>query len=275
MRQPRAAIALIRREFESSTQWLAQWNEGWRAYSFIGGHKRDEESFRECMIREIEEELGLREGADVLVPTAPLHLEYTAVSPRAGAETEYVVELFDVGLLGDRAIAAISANQDNRWLSEPEIMRGQCHDGRPVSETPRRFLNSIGWDLFVSYAHADDHDGWVTELIKAIRAEHAEFTPTPLRVFFDRDDIRSMDDWQRRIYDGLHASKLMLAVLSEDYFRSAYCHREWDVYRQHEARREMLGEAIAPIYIVTVPGFDGAADGPLDDGAGIDGSGMT
>ncbi len=139
-------------------------------------------------------------------------------------------------------------------------MACRCHDGRPVSETPRRLLNSLGWDLFVSYAHADDHDGWVTELIKAIRAEHAEFTPAPLRVFFDRDEIRSMDDWQRRIYDGLHASKLMLAVLSEAYFRSNYCHREWDVYRQHEARREMLGEAIAPIYIVTVPGFETDAD---------------
>jgi len=88
MRRSEAAIALIRREFESSTQWLAQWNEGWQAFSFIGGHKRDDESFRACMIRELHEELGLREDADVLVPTAPLlHLEYTAVSQRAREET--------------------------------------------------------------------------------------------------------------------------------------------------------------------------------------------
>ena len=221
MRRSEAAVALIRREVESSTRWLAQWNEGWEAFSFVGGHKRDNESFRECMVREIQEELGLRDGADVLVPSAAvLHLEYTAFSRRAGAETDDVMELFEVALVGDQSMAAIAGNLANRWLSEPEIMACRCHDGRPVSETPRRFLNSLGWDLFVSYAHADDHDGWLTELIKAIRAEHAEFTPTPLRVFFDRDEIRSMDDWQRRIFDGLHASRLMLAVLSEDYFRA-------------------------------------------------------
>ncbi len=262
MRRSEAAIALIRGDFESTTQWLAQWNEGWQAFNFVGGHRHDDESFRECMIRELDEELGLREGADLLVPTAPVkHLEYTAVSQRAREETEYVIELFDVALVGDRALAAIAGNPANRWLSEPEIMARRCHDGRPVGETPRRFLNELGWDLFVSYAHADDHDGWVTALLSAIRAEHAEFTPAPLRVFFDRDDIPSMDDWQRRIYDGLHASKLMLAVLSQDYFRSDYCHREWDVYRQQEARREMLGESIEPIYIVTVPGFEADADG--------------
>jgi predicted negative regulator of RcsB-dependent stress response len=269
MRRSDAAIALIRREVEGATEWLVQWNEGWEAFSFVGGHRRSEESFRECMIRELQEELGVRDGVDGLVPTAPvLHLEYTAVSRRTGEETDYVMELFDVALVGGQALAAIAANLANRWLSEPEIMACRCRDGRLVSETPRRFLNSLGWDLFVSYAHDDDHDGWVTELLKAIRAEHAEFTSAPLRVFFDRDDIRSMDDWQRRIYDGLHASKLMLAVLSEAYFRSDYCHREWDLYRQQEARREMLGEAIAPIYIVTVQGFEAAAGGALDEWLG-------
>jgi tetratricopeptide (TPR) repeat protein/8-oxo-dGTP pyrophosphatase MutT (NUDIX family) len=269
MRRSEAAIALIRREQDGQTLWLAQWNEGWHALSFVGGHRHDDESFRDCMIRELEEELGLREGADVLVPAArSVHLEYTAVSRRTREETEYVLELFDVTLVGGRAIPAIDGNPANRWLSEPEIMACQSHDGRPVSETPRRLLSSLGWDLFVSYAHADDHDGWVTELITAIRAEHAEFTPTPLRVFFDRDEIRSMDDWQRRIYDGLHASTLMLAVLSEAYFRSDYCHREWEVYRYQEARREMLGESIAPIYIVTVPEFEGAAQGAIGEWPG-------
>ncbi len=94
MRRSEAAIALIRRELGSNTEWLAQWNEAWQAYHFVGGHRRGEESFRECMVRELDEELELRDGADLLVPTAPaLHLEYTAFSQRAHEETEYVMEL--------------------------------------------------------------------------------------------------------------------------------------------------------------------------------------
>jgi tetratricopeptide (TPR) repeat protein/ADP-ribose pyrophosphatase YjhB (NUDIX family) len=267
MRTSIAAIALIRREEAGQTFWLAQWNDGWQAYSFVGGHKHDDETFRECAIREIGEELGLVEGRDVLVASAPLeHLEYTDVSRRTGDQTAYVMELYDVALVGDRARSIIDGNPANRWLSETEIMSGRCDDGKPVSPTPKRFLEQLGWDLFVSYAHKDDEpDGWVTALVQAIRAEHAEFTPTPLRVFFDRREIRTMDDWERRILDGLHASKLMLAVLSEHYFRSDYCKKEWAVYRDHEIRRQMLGESIAPIYIVTVPGFDGNTGSPGDE----------
>ena len=263
MRKSVASIALIRREADSQTLWLAQWNEGWKAFNFVGGHKHDDESFRECIVREIAEELGLHEGQDVLVASAPLkHLEYTDVSRRTGEETEYVIELFDVALTGSGVRSKIDSDDSNRWLSEPEIMAEACSDGRPISPTPKRFLNQLGWDLFISYAHKDDQpEGWVTALVQAIRREHAEFTPTPLRVFFDRQEIRAMDDWQRRIFDGLHASKLMLAVLSEEYFRSEYCGKEWRVYRDHEIRRQMQGESIAPIYIVTVPGFDAAVEG--------------
>ena len=46
------------------------------------------------------------------------------------------------------------------------------------------------YDLFISYARADDHDGWVSGVVAAIQEEHARFTPTPLRLFFDKTAIR-------------------------------------------------------------------------------------
>jgi len=141
MRQSIAAIALIRCEAEGQMQWLAQWNESWKSFNFVGGHKHDDETFRECLLREIAEELGLHEGRDVLVASSALeHLEYTDVSRRTGEETDYIIELFDVALMGDRARTIIEANPANRWLSEPEIMTGRCDDGQPVSPTPKRFL---------------------------------------------------------------------------------------------------------------------------------------
>jgi len=120
-------------------------------------------------------------------------------------------------------------------------------------------------DLFISYAHADDTDGWVTALVEAIRAEYAEFTPRPLAVFFDRGDIRTMDDWEHRILAGLRSAKVMVAVLSPAYFASAYCRKEWEVWVDHERSRALPGEGIAPIYTVTVPGFEDEAEGALDE----------
>ena len=135
MRRSIAAIALICREEDDGTRWLARWNPNWNAFSLVGGHKWPEESFRECMVREIGEELGLVEGIDFVmadVPTA--HLEYNAWSHGAQAETAYTMELFDVQI-EPSARAAVEANPANRWLSEDEIRTGRFADGRPVSET--------------------------------------------------------------------------------------------------------------------------------------------
>ena len=94
MRKSVASIALISREAHGQTLWLAQWNQGWRSFSFVGGHKREQESFRECVIREIEEELGLREGQDVRIALTPLKaVAYIDVSRRTGEETEYDIAL--------------------------------------------------------------------------------------------------------------------------------------------------------------------------------------
>src|SRR5207247_6647877 len=114
------------------------------------------------------------------------------------------------------------------------------------------------FDLFVSYAHTDDHNGWVSALIEAIRAEHAQFTNVPLRTFFDREAIRDMDDWEHRILAGLRTAKVLLAVLSPHYVASAFCRREWATYLEHEQARTLPGEGITPLYTIQVPEFEGA-----------------
>jgi tetratricopeptide (TPR) repeat protein len=123
---------------------------------------------------------------------------------------------------------------------------------------------SIAYDVFVSYAHADNLDGWVTALVETLQAEHAKFTPTPLSIFFDLEEIRTMDDWEHRIYRGLRNAKVMLTVLSPNYFKSPYCRMEWERYLENELTFSTTGEGIAPIYTVTVPRFEVAAEASAD-----------
>ncbi len=120
------------------------------------------------------------------------------------------------------------------------------------------------FDLFISYAHKDnekDHAGKVTALVQAIREDYAKVSATPLRVFFDLNDIRSMDDWELRILKGLRESKMMVAVLSPMYFDSAYCRKEWEHYVETELAQALPGEGIAPIYVMTHPDYDSGAVG--------------
>ncbi|BCM94241.1 hypothetical protein IAD21_06144 [Abditibacteriota bacterium] len=121
------------------------------------------------------------------------------------------------------------------------------------------------YDVFISYAHRDDHDQWVEKFVEAIAKEHARFTPTPLQLFFDRMEIKTMHDWEHRILRGLRGSKVMLAMLSPHYFNSAYCRKEWEIYLDHELDRAMTGQGIAPVYIASAPEFEDEAKAALDE----------
>jgi 8-oxo-dGTP pyrophosphatase MutT (NUDIX family) len=141
MRTSVAALALITRSRSEQTEWLAQWNERWGCYSFVGGHKRDHESFRECVVREIAEELHLEHGIDFGVsPEATFHFEYEAYSRGFGQQTQYTVELFSVELKNAAAHGKVDADPHNRWLSPANIRDEAAEDERPVSPTMGQLL---------------------------------------------------------------------------------------------------------------------------------------
>jgi tetratricopeptide (TPR) repeat protein len=121
------------------------------------------------------------------------------------------------------------------------------------------------YDLFISYAHADDTEGTVTALVEEIKARQRRIDGQPMRIFFDREAIRDMNDWEMRIRTGLRESRVMIAMLSPAYFESTYCRKEWEWFADHETERAMTGEAIAPIYTIKVPGFDTDPEDIPDD----------
>ena len=269
MRTSVGAYALIRRRAAGGAEeWLSNWNEGWKALNLVGGHKENDESFRECCTREIVEELGLDAAADFRVAPEPeARLEYVADSRSSGEKTAYTLELFAVDLLTDAARTRIDADAAACWLTEREIRALRTADGRrAVSPTVEYVLIQAGllpkqerYDLFVSYAHDDDKDGFVTALANAIQEEHQAFTREPLRIFFDRHDIPTGADWERRILGGLKAARVLLSVLSPTYFNpQRWCLRELETFLDLEKARAWPGEPLTPVYAVTVPDADPA-----------------
>lgn len=118
------------------------------------------------------------------------------------------------------------------------------------------------YDLFFSYAHRDnlgnlgDDVSRVKAVKLAIEREFGEMTGQEVRIFLDEDDIITGDDWRERILRGLQSSKMLLAFVSANYFKSEYCRLEWEHYIQTELALALPGEGIAPIYIIRCPEFD-------------------
>ena len=144
MRRSEGALAYIERRRGDRVEILTQWNDGWRAFSLVGGHRRPSESFRGCLAREVSEELGLEEGSQFSAGESPLaRLEYVARSESAGVETEYTLEVYRVALAGPSVEDLVSASPENRWVIVDEIRSGSTADGVRISPTVARVIAQL------------------------------------------------------------------------------------------------------------------------------------
>ncbi len=113
------------------------------------------------------------------------------------------------------------------------------------------------FDLFVSYAHADDGDGWVRELVEVVRGVQGRIEGAePWRVFLDGPGIRLMDDWEKRIRTAAGSAGVMLALISPAYFRSEWCRREWEEFCKQERRRGEPRNRIMVLQLENEADFD-------------------
>lgn len=110
-------------------------------------------------------------------------------------------------------------------------------------------------DLFISYAHSDNHEGLVDKILKKIKEIYRALTGEHLRIFIDRTGIMTADLWQDRVSVELRQSRLLLAILSPSYFKSEWCRREWFMAENKEKKinifqgSSLISGAIVPILI--------------------------
>lgn len=137
-----SSVAIISRVEKKTKQWLTQWNGHWERYFLVAGHKHDDESPEECMVRELNEELGLISGQDYQLRFRKL-LEYKGWSTSAWLVTCYSLSAFDVEL-NPSAFDKIKPDPANRWLTAQEIRSERCADDKLVSPTTRKVLDLLG-----------------------------------------------------------------------------------------------------------------------------------
>lgn len=89
------------------------------------------------------------------------------------------------------------------------------------------------FDVFISYAHADDSDGLISQIRQWIDqdARDPDKGFRPLTVFFDTRDIKDSQDWSQRIAKGLRTSRIMIVLTSPNYYESEWCQKEFDTFR--------------------------------------------
>lgn len=101
------------------------------------------------------------------------------------------------------------------------------------------------FEIFCSYAHADNDDQWVERFVSTLTSTYSKLTGRPPAIFLDRESLLTADVWERKIRSSLDASRIMIAAISPSYIRSEWCRREWKLFLRRETelrKQKLLGE---------------------------------
>ncbi len=141
MRTSQAALALITQvNSQGETEYLTQWNNAWQAYSLVGGHAEEGETFQQCCIREVAEELECDEHTVMAAPYPCATLRFCEFSRAAKVETGYHWQVFIVRV-SNSTLQQLPT--DCRWVGADQIRASFTTDGKPIAEQVWRVLQAI------------------------------------------------------------------------------------------------------------------------------------
>jgi hypothetical protein len=110
------------------------------------------------------------------------------------------------------------------------------------------FVPGCEKDVFISYAHDNDHDGWVTRFQRVLTTKLIEYLGARERpaVWFDDRNLRAGDPVASEIHRVLDRTAALVSVISPSYVTSHYCvHDELEhFWRKSQATSRVIIQAL-------------------------------
>ena len=129
------SVALIPDSTETKPKWLCVWDNNRSCFDFVTAERCGNESFRDCIHREVLESFGLTKR-DVLVSNmAQLNLEFVDTPPESKTNLHIAVSFYLIHLYSRAARHAVKEMVEGRWLTGNELLHGETIDGWSVSPT--------------------------------------------------------------------------------------------------------------------------------------------
>ena len=92
-------------------------------------------------------------------------------------------------------------------------------------------------DVFFSYAHLDNGDGWVTEVKSKLAARLTADLAGEAEVWFDADRLRTGDVFKPEIHEKINNTLMLVAVISPAFLNSQFCmEEELNLFLDHLGR---------------------------------------
>jgi hypothetical protein len=95
-------------------------------------------------------------------------------------------------------------------------------------------------DVFISYAHLDNGDGWVTDVKDTIAERLRRDLAGEPEIWFDADRLRTGDIFKQEIHDKLNRTLILIAVVSPSFLKSEFCRLQELDYFLDQLGREVI-----------------------------------
>ena len=105
------------------------------------------------------------------------------------------------------------------------------------------------YDVFISYAHKDnlrEQEYPITQLVNLLKETYRDRYGEDIEVFFDVDGLKPGDTWENKLLESLRQSAVMIVILSNNYYNSEYCYKEWRHFLDVEIHYSLPGQGIIP-----------------------------
>jgi hypothetical protein len=89
--------------------------------------------------------------------------------------------------------------------------------------------------FFTSYARLDNDDEALSEVVKLLLGRVKKKFGEEVETLFDTEDMTNGAEWEQRLADALRELRVMVCMCSPGYLKSAFCAKEFAVFRQRLA----------------------------------------
>jgi hypothetical protein len=89
---------------------------------------------------------------------------------------------------------------------------------------------NFDYDVFISYSHANDHEGWVATFRRKLEARLRERVPAGPVFYHDSHTLKRNEDLTPQLIEGVKESAVFVPIISRNYLSRPWCLKECEQF---------------------------------------------
>jgi len=189
----------------------------------------------------------------VLEITKIPHHSYFGFGERLAAVEQGTEDPTGMGFVYDKVAQFLASDFKNfAALVGQKAAEAVAAEETKKAPSPAPKMDDYAYDIYVSFDRSTKD--WVIDFVESLRDELARRFKVPPRVFVDVQEVDvGSDNWAPMLIDAIKRSRVMLVLITPDYFKSRWAARELELFADESRRRGATAASgrppVVPVFV--------------------------